>query len=64
MQFKSYSEADFYKKKFWFNSDSVEEWEDEQYYKIDAVVDKKIIYESLWYKIKWTGYGSEENTWL
>ena len=23
-----------------------------------------MIYESLWYKIKWTEYSSEENTWL
>ena len=52
MQLKSHSEADLYKRKFRFNSDLVEKQEDEQYYKINAVINKKIIYKSLQYKIK------------
>ena len=63
-QLEPHSGADSYERESQLNSGSVEEQEDEQYYKIDAVVDKKMIYESLWYKVKWTGYGSEENTWL
>ena len=63
-QLKPHSEADPYERESQLNLSSVEEWENEQYYKINAVVDKKMIYESLWYKIKWTEYGSEENTWL
>ena len=46
-QLKLHSEADLYKRESWLNFDSVEEWEDEQYYKINAVVNKKMIYRSL-----------------
>ena len=63
-QFKFHSETDSYKRESQLNSDSVEKQENKQYYKMNAVVNKKIIYESLQYKIKWTGYGSEKNTWL
>ena len=62
MQLKSHSKADLYKRESQLNPDLVEEWEDEQYYKINAVVNKKMIYKSSQYKIKWTGYDSEKNT--
>ena len=61
-QLKPHSGADLYEREFWLNPDSVEEWEGEQYYKINAVVNKKMIYKSLQYKIKWTRYDSEKNT--
>ena len=38
-------------KKFQLNFSSVEEWENE-YYKINVLIDKKMIYENLWYKVK------------
>ena len=60
-QLKPHSGADPYEKESQLNSGSVEKWEGEQYYKIDAVVNKKMIYENLWYKIKWTEYSSEKN---
>ena len=46
-QLKSYSEADLYEREFRLNSDSVEEQNSNLYYKIDAVIDKKMIYKSL-----------------
>ena len=52
MQFKSHSETDLYERESQLNSDSVEEQEDKQYYKINTVVNKKIIYESSQYKVK------------
>ena len=64
MQLKPHSETDSYKRESQLNLGSVEEWEGEQYYKINAVVNKKMIYGSLWYKVKWTEYDFEENTWL
>ena len=64
MQFKPHSEADLYKREFQLNLSSVKKWEDEQYYKINTVVNKKMIYENPQYKVKWTGYNSEKNTWL
>ena len=47
MQLKLYLKADLYKRKSQFNFSSVEEQENKQYYKIDAVVNKKMIYENL-----------------
>ena len=63
-QLKPHSEANLYKRESQFNPSLVEKWENEQYYKIDAVVNKKIIYENLQYKVKWTGYSFEKNIWL
>ena len=61
-QLESHSEANLYERESQLNPGLVEEWEDEQYYKINAVIDKKMIYESLQYKVKWTGYSFKENT--
>ena len=51
-QFEPYSGADFYKKKSQLNLSSIKEQEGEQYYKINVVINKKMIYRSLQYKIK------------
>ena len=64
IQFEPYSEADLYEREFRFNFGSIKEQDSNSYYKINAVIDKKMIYESSQYKIKWTGYDSEKNTWL
>ena len=52
MQLEPHSGTESYKKEFQFNLSSVEEQEDEQYYKINVIIDKKIIYNNLQYKIK------------
>ena len=52
MQFKPHSETDPYERESQLNSDLVEEQKSEQYYKINTVINKKIIYRSLQYKIK------------
>ena len=51
-QLKPHSEADSYGRESRLNFDSVEEQDSNLYYKIDAVIDKKMIYRSLQYKVK------------
>ena len=63
-QSEPHSGADPYGRESRLNSGPVEEQDSNSYYKIDAVIDKKMIYRSLQYKIKWTEYDPEENTWL
>ena len=63
-QLKPHPEVDPYEREFKLNPDSVEKQDSNSYYKIDTVINKKMIYRSLWYKIKWTRYDPEKNTWL
>ena len=46
MQLKPHPGADLYEKESQLNPGLVEEWEGEQYYKINTVVDTKMIYGS------------------
>ena len=46
-QLKPHSEADLYEREFRLNSDSVEKQNSNLYYKINTVIDKKMIYRNL-----------------